>query len=51
MAKSVENIGREEESSTDFRLYACHEPRSQWIATPGSFRAMVVVEKKGGGIV
>lgn len=38
----VEKLGRVEELRTDFRLYGCHEPWSQWIATPEPSRAIVV---------
>jgi len=37
VAKLVEKLGQEAEMSTDFRLHSRHEPRSQWIATPGLF--------------
>ena len=37
--------GKGEETETDFRLYGCHQPLSQQIATPGSFRTVVVVQE------
>ena len=52
VAKLVEKLGQEAETSTDFRLHGRHVPWSQWIATPGPFSAVVVVVwRKENGIV
>ena len=45
VAKLVENF-RRDDTGTNFRLYGCHEPWSQWIATPGSFQTMMVVSRE-----
>ena len=45
VAKLAENPREQEETGTDFRLYGCHEPWSQWTVTPESFQAMVAVEE------